>query len=251
MASETPVALAKPFADLAITRLMVLLTFGTGVVDAAGYIGLHKVFVANMTGNVVFIGLGLAGTADLPVVRSLIALAGFAAGALLGGRYQRGLDPQERIPRRTVLLLSAVAVLLGGLTVAFAIRIYSGWGLEVATAVFAIAMGLQAAAARRLAVTDVSTVVITSTLASLAADSRLAGGPRTRQLRRLGAVLAMLLGACAGALLVRLHLAVPLGLACVIALVVSLALVRLRVTAARRASRPDSARSPGRPVRAV
>jgi uncharacterized membrane protein YoaK (UPF0700 family) len=249
--SETETASAKPLVDVAVTRLMVLLTFGTGVVDAAGYIGLHKVFVANMTGNVVFIGLGLAGTADLPVVRSLIALAGFVAGALLAGRYQRGLDPGERIPRRTIQLCTAVAILLAGLTVAFAIRIYSGWGLEVATAVFAVAMGMQAAAARRLAVTDVSTVVITSTLASLAADSRVAGGSRTRQLRRLGAVLAMLAGACAGALLLRLHLAVPLGLACVIAAVVSLVLVRLRATSARREPQPNSALSPSHPLRAV
>lgn len=230
---------------------MVLLTFGTGVVDAAGYIGLHKVFVANMTGNVVFIGLGLAGTADLPVVRSLLALAGFVAGALLAGRYQRGLDPQDRIPRRTLQLCIAVAALLGGLTVAVAVRTYSGWGLEIATAVFAVAMGMQAAAARRLAVTDVSTVVITSTLVSLAADSRLAGGTMTRQLRRLGAVLAMLAGACAGALLLRLHLAVPLGLACGIAVVVSVALVRLRAASARQRQQPNSARSPGSSLRAV
>ncbi len=66
----------------------------------------------------------------------------------------------------------------------------------------AIAMGLQNAAARRLAVPDLTTTVLTLTLTGLAADSRLAGGEGPRPMRRLAATATMCLGAAVGALLV-------------------------------------------------
>ena len=66
----------------------------------------------------------------------------------------------------------------------------------------ALAMGLQNAAARLLAIPDLTTTVLTSTLTGLAADSTLAGGNNPRAGRRLLATGAMLLGAAVGALLV-------------------------------------------------
>ena len=44
---------------------MLVLTILTGVVDAASYLKLGHVFVANMTGNVVFLGFALAGAHGL------------------------------------------------------------------------------------------------------------------------------------------------------------------------------------------
>ena len=52
----------------------------------------------------------------------------------------------------------------------------------------ALAMGIQAATARQLAVMDVSTVVVTSTLTGLAADSRLGAARDQPALRRAVAV---------------------------------------------------------------
>ena len=37
--------------------LMIVLTFVTGVVDSVGYLGLDRVFVGNMTGNIVILGM--------------------------------------------------------------------------------------------------------------------------------------------------------------------------------------------------
>jgi uncharacterized membrane protein YoaK (UPF0700 family) len=216
--------------DRTLTRLMLGLTFGTGVVDAAGYLGLHKVFIANMTGNVVFIGLGLAGHDDLPVTRSLAALVGFVAGAFIAGRLQRGTDPAVRCPPIVVGLLGATSAVIALLAIAFAVLSPTDRELDLLTLPFAVAMGIQAGAARRLAVTDVSTVVITSTLASLAADSRFAGGQRHRQVRRLVAVLAMCVGALVGAVLLRLSVVVPLALAAAIAGFVTAALSGLNRT---------------------
>jgi uncharacterized membrane protein YoaK (UPF0700 family) len=65
--------------------MMVALTLLTGVVDAASYLELGHVFVANMTGNVVFVGFALAGAPGLSLVSSLIALAAFLLGARTGG----------------------------------------------------------------------------------------------------------------------------------------------------------------------
>src|SRR5437667_7724107 len=64
----------------------------TGVVDAVSYIGLGHVFTANMTGNVVFLGFGFAGTPGLSVPRSLASLAAFFLGAIIGGRIAAALE---------------------------------------------------------------------------------------------------------------------------------------------------------------
>jgi hypothetical protein len=44
-----------------LPALLVLLTVVTGLVDAVSYLTFGHVFVANMTGNVVFLGFALAG----------------------------------------------------------------------------------------------------------------------------------------------------------------------------------------------
>src|SRR5881409_1815461 len=66
--------------------LLVGMTLVTGLVDAFSYLVLGHVFVANMTGNVVFLGFALAGAAGFSVSASLSALGAFCLGALAGGR---------------------------------------------------------------------------------------------------------------------------------------------------------------------
>jgi uncharacterized membrane protein YoaK (UPF0700 family) len=66
--------------------LLISMTLVTGLVDAFCYLALGHVFVANMTGNVVFIGFALAGVPGFSLGASLTALAAFAAGAVVGGR---------------------------------------------------------------------------------------------------------------------------------------------------------------------
>ena len=64
---------------------MLVLTVLTGVVDAVSILSLGRVFVANMTGNVVFVGFALAGASGFSLSASLSALAGFLVGAAVGG----------------------------------------------------------------------------------------------------------------------------------------------------------------------
>src|ERR1700733_10866894 len=69
-----------------LPSLLVSMTLVTGLVDAFSYLVLGHVFVANMTGNVVFLGFAVAGAPGFSIAASLAAIAAFVVGALLGGR---------------------------------------------------------------------------------------------------------------------------------------------------------------------
>jgi uncharacterized membrane protein YoaK (UPF0700 family) len=66
-----------------LSRALLALTFTTGIVDAVSNLALGRVFTANMTGNVVLLGFGLAGSGGMPVVAPLISLASFLVGAMV------------------------------------------------------------------------------------------------------------------------------------------------------------------------
>jgi hypothetical protein len=68
-----------------LARALLALTFSTGLVDAVSYLGLGRVFTVNMTGNIVLLGFGIAGSEDLPVVAPLVSLGAFLAGSAIGG----------------------------------------------------------------------------------------------------------------------------------------------------------------------
>ena len=201
-----------------ITRALLALTFTTGLVDAVSYLALGRVFTANMTGNVVLLGFGIAGSGGLPVTAPLVSLAAFLLGAGLGGVLVR---------RRGGHLLALVAAGLGleasllGLAaiLAAAIDVHPGRASGfVLVALMACAMGARSAVVRRLAVPDLSTTVLTMTLTSLAAEAAPAGGSGKGTVRRLSAVVAMLVGAVCGALLLKTSTAIPLALAAGLAL---------------------------------
>jgi uncharacterized membrane protein YoaK (UPF0700 family) len=104
----------------------------------------------------------------------------------------------------------------------------------------AIAMGVQNAAAQRLAVAELTTTVLTRTLTGLASDSPLAGASGARVGRRLVAITAMLAGAIIGAALA-LHGAVTAAIALALALSVATASHRLSDSQAGWAVAPNQA----------
>ncbi len=65
--------------------MLVSMTLVTGLVDAFSLLLLGHVFVANMTGNVVFLALALAGTHGFSIAASAIALTAFVSGSILSG----------------------------------------------------------------------------------------------------------------------------------------------------------------------
>jgi uncharacterized membrane protein YoaK (UPF0700 family) len=201
---------------------MLALTFGTGIIDAVGYLGLDRVFTGNMTGNVVILGMALVGGDHLPVLGPVLALTGFMAGAALGGRVLVKALPGWT--HRTTALLSIVALTMSALaTTMFLVDEVEHWLALSVTTLLGAAMGVQAATARFIGVKDVTTVVVTSTITGLAADSVLGAGKRGGSGRRVAAVLLILLGAASGALLLKADVA--WGLAVSGALVAGVTLV--------------------------
>src|SRR5450432_3005845 len=94
--------------------LLVSMTLVTGLVDAFSYLVLGHVFVANMTGNVVFLGFALAGAPDFSIVDSVVALVSFGLGAAVGGRlgsqfgHHRGKHLSTAATIQAVFLAAAI-----------------------------------------------------------------------------------------------------------------------------------------------
>jgi uncharacterized membrane protein YoaK (UPF0700 family) len=200
--------------DGPLPPLLLTLTIVTGLVDATSYLKLGHVFVANMTGNVVFLGFGIAGAGGISVWASLTALGSFLVGGVGGGRigvrWSSDRGRHLTATTGTELLLVAAALVV----VAVSTHHVGTASRYAVISLLAIAMGVQNTAARKLAVPDLTTTVLTMTLTGLAADAALSGGPGSKIGRRALSVAAMLLGALiGGALVLRVDNAAPLALA--------------------------------------
>jgi uncharacterized membrane protein YoaK (UPF0700 family) len=195
--------------------LLLLLSATTGLVDAASVLGLGKVFTANMTGNVVFLGFAAAGTPGFKVIPAVMALIAFMVGAWGAGRLARA---HTDLPLRRWLIRAAVAE-AGLLWIAAAISTkidIAAQAPELAVlsviVLTGFAMGLRNATVRALKVPDLTTTVLTLTITGIAADQ--VAGRSPNFLRRSAAVLSIFTGAAVGAmLLLHFGLAVPLVLA--------------------------------------
>lgn len=192
--------------------LMLVLTFSTGIIDAIGYLGLDRVFTGNMTGNVVILGMALAGADDLPIVGPVVALGGFLLGAAAAGRALRGA-PAGWSTRTSVLLVAVAALLAACAGVLAADAEPESGAALLLTGLLGAAMGAQAGTARHLAVREVTTVVVTSTITALAAESWFGDRSGAQLSRRGSAIGLILLGAMTGALLLRWHPAAGVAVA--------------------------------------
>lgn len=114
-------------------------------------------------------------------------------GALIAGRVANRFD---RAPRRW-------------LPTAFGIEAF----VIALVAVLAVALGIQNGTVHHLGVHDLTTTVLTLSLAGVVTDSQIARGPMARPHRRLGSIAAMLAGAGVGALLLFVSLSLVLALA--------------------------------------
>ncbi|WP_213815881.1 YoaK family protein [Glaciihabitans sp. dw_435] len=181
------------------TTGLLLLTASTGAIDAVSYLSLDKVFTGNMTGNVLFLGFALMGVAGIPFLNNAIALLGFVIGSILSGRIvPRG--GAKGFPRASAWLLVAG----GALAIVLAV-VWTVVGdlphpvLLTITFLLAAVMGAQVGAVKPIGNSDLSTVVVTNTLANLSRDSRLGGGKGQAWIQRVLAVVAMGVGAAIGA----------------------------------------------------
>lgn len=185
-----------------LPRLLLVLTAEAGLVDAVSYLKLGHVFVANMTGNVVFLGFSIGGASGLSTLASLVAIASFVIGAIAGGRL--AANYRDDLAQVLANGMAAQLALVASAAIVAALAGVNGSASRYPLIVLlASAMGTQTAVARRVGVRDLPTTVLTQTLAGLASELNFpstASDPLFR--RRLLAVGAMLLGALVGALLV-------------------------------------------------
>jgi uncharacterized membrane protein YoaK (UPF0700 family) len=224
-----------------LTAALIALTVSCGVVDAVSFLALGRVFVATMTGNVIFLGFALAGEPSLSVLASLTAIGSFVAGVLAGGLLAARLGQHRG---RHLGAAAAIAVVPMAAAIALSAVASPGHARYGLIVLLACAMGIQVSTVRRLAVPDIPTIALTMALTGLISESRIAGGAGHNIRVRAATVLALLVGAILGGVLV-LHVAVAAGIALATALVAAVAVTLLRL-----AARTDSSawRAPPRPV---
>lgn len=189
--------------DGPLPALLLLLTTVTGLVDSVSYLALGKIFVANMAGNLVFIGFGLSAVGPA-AASSSIAIGAFLVGCVTGGRAVQSLAYH-----RGWLLCGSATVVAALVVVAVTLL----WGVEEGSvpsarrlpAIVALAcgMGFQAALTRQVNLKDMKTIVATLTFTAIATDSKLAGGRGRGVGSGVASVLTMVFGAFCGGLLLR------------------------------------------------
>jgi uncharacterized membrane protein YoaK (UPF0700 family) len=241
-----------------LPELLLALTMATGIVDAISILALGRVFVANMTGNVVFAGFAIVGAPWFSLSASAFALAGFLAGAFLGGMLATRLGSDRAVHLRaatlTELALFAAALIIaaasGGPAAWHGTLHLAGHGSEEASfggltssvlaLLLAVAMGFQNSAARKLAVPDLTTTVLTQTLTGIGADPRSDRRDMRLLARRVLAVVTMMAGAIAGAWLV-------MSAGAVAALIVATVVVALVAAGAAQSARHPADWRPAAP----
>jgi uncharacterized membrane protein YoaK (UPF0700 family) len=180
------------------------LTLSSGAIDAISFIALGKVFTAFMTGNVVFLGLGVGEAGGPDILRVLVALAAFAAGMYVATRIVRGSrDSGSWSPGVTFALAGTVVLQAGFLALWVTVSGRPGTGSALLLiGVMALAMGLQSGAVASLSVKGVFTTAATATLIFVMRDLAASReSSATERARLTGVLLALFVGAAAGGLL--------------------------------------------------
>jgi uncharacterized membrane protein YoaK (UPF0700 family) len=186
-----------------LDALLLTLTAAAGSADAVSFLGLGRVFTANMTGNLVLLGIVIGQGQLAGSIRSVIAFAAFVVGLLVGVRVTSRSEPTAVWPRSaTLALLGELALLLG---------LLAGWeitgdrpaaaALDILIALSAAAMGMQTAAARRLGVAGVTTTFVTGMLTNLIAELGAVAPGRSHWRIWVATLACMVIGAAAGAAL--------------------------------------------------
>jgi uncharacterized membrane protein YoaK (UPF0700 family) len=179
--------------------LLVALTFAAGSVDAVALLRLD-VFTAVMTGNIVLLGLAVGQGAFANALRSVIALVAYGAGVVAGARIVDAVALETHWSPKVTRALAVEWVLQLAFLIGWLLTGANPDGVSAATLVAfsGVAMGIQAATARALA-PGMSTTYVTGTLTGLLSELSAMGSVSGDRRRRASIVVALALGAVAGA----------------------------------------------------
>lgn len=205
----------SPVSERSTVIALLSMTFATGLVDAVSVLVLGHVFVANMTGNVIFLGFWFVPNSGVDLMAAVVAFVSFLVGTVISGRFTRHLNTSVR--RWLTIALSAEVVVLVALSIlaGTGVLTYHGRGRLILIAALAVTFGTQSVTARQFGVQELSTTVLTSTIVGIGFDSRLAGGTGQREKLRYSVVATMCGGAVVGATLTRYMVAPIIALAAV------------------------------------
>lgn len=206
-------AIKSPVSHRSTVAGLLLLTFATGLADAISVLVLGHVFVANMTGNVIFFGFWFAPRSTVDLTAVVVAFPFFVAGTILGGRLMRHLGDRTRRWVTTALGIEVAMLVTLSILAGAGICHYHDSSKLFLIGGMAVAYGLQHSTARQFGISELTTTVLTSTIVGLGVDSRLAGGRGERAALRVSVVVVMCLGAIVGATITRVAVAPVLGLA--------------------------------------
>jgi uncharacterized membrane protein YoaK (UPF0700 family) len=202
-----------------LVRALLALTFVTGIVDAVCFLGLGQVFAAMQTGNVLFLGFGLAGAEGAPVLAPLLGLSGFMLGGALAASIAARLS--SRGDALAVARPVEAALLAGAALFATGVEVAPGDASAYVLIVgLSLAMGIRSTTTRSVGEENLATTVLNLSMASLASPTGLVG--ERDVLERGQALLAILAGALIGALLLQESIALALALAAGLTVVVRL-----------------------------
>lgn len=151
-------------------RLLLLLAFTSGAIDAIGLVALGGVFTSVMTGNLIFLGAGLATGDGEEAIRALVAIFAFMAGAFLGARIAGSSRQQDHPwPRAVSIALGVELVLLLCFSAAWWFSAGEpGSRMQIMLlAIVALALGVQSSAILRFGIQGLSTTYMTGTLTSM------------------------------------------------------------------------------------
>jgi uncharacterized membrane protein YoaK (UPF0700 family) len=140
------------------------LSIAAGCVDAISFVGFNQVFTANMTGNMVLLGIALVSRfGTLPVtiglIYPLVAIVAFIAGALA----TLPLFPSGLHARRAGAVVLAEGVLVAIAAIAFAF-FHDPFVVPLCIALVSFAMGAQSMVASKAGLPGISTTYVTGTL---------------------------------------------------------------------------------------
>lgn len=206
-----------------LPALLITLTLLSGIIDSVSVLRLGNVFVSNMTGNLVFVGLGLARAVGFSLRTTVISVGGFIVGVAACRWWFR--VQTERLAQLRDILIGQSALLAAAAAVSGAVGgTPAGTARDAIVGVCAAAMGGQNAVARRMGVRELTTTVMTGTLVGLLSGSGESGVAQARQ--SIG-ILALVAGAAIGTALVRVSDATaPLAVCAAIAAAVAVAATR-------------------------
>jgi uncharacterized membrane protein YoaK (UPF0700 family) len=208
------------------TRTLLTLTFVTGIVDAVSFLGLGQVFAAMQTGNVIFLGFGVAGTAGASLVAPLVGLGAFIAGGCVAAAMSKP-GASWRKPGLGAAMVIEVALLGSAAILAMAIDVRpEAASAYTLVALLSLAMGLRNTMARRVGGQNLATTVLNLTLTAGAPQAQPGIASGSDLADRGGAIVAILAGAATGALLLKTSLVLPIVVAAAITLAAGLTALR-------------------------